>query len=212
MPIQQIARTVKTYGYDSENEDFAVLNEVFVDIENLCNVYVPVVADNCKNSAQFRSDVLSSDPVKYAKAWIKLGLKYPKTYIEAFLFQNYGYWYTDVEYWTAYYAVDYNEYDLYMRPEYNSLREALADLHSDFSINSPAAIITSPGFICWIIMLSAAILILKQKSGKSSVLLILIGIWFTTLASPVFCEFRYIYGLFTSAPIVLIYSIYAEQH
>ena len=207
VPIQQIARTVKKDGVDSTDKNYKVLSEVFVDFDSIGDRYSPYVADNVKNPTSFLSDVFSLNPTRYAKAWLDLGLNHPKTYIEAFLFLNHGYWYTDTTYWTAYAAIDSNTYGLNLNPKYADLRSSLVDIHFAFSEKQPTAILTSPAFVFWLILISMAIFVLKKQKSTASVLFIPLAIWFTTLASPVFCEFRYIYGLFTIAPISLFYSL-----
>lgn len=43
----------------------------------------------------------------------------------------------------------------------------------------------------------------KKEYKKCLIYLPILFLWLTCLASPVFCEFRYIYSLFTCIPILI---------
>ena len=60
----------------------------------------------------------------------------------------------------------------------------------------------SIGFTFWLIMVSLFYMIYQKKYAYLLVYLPVLLLWLTTLASPVFCEFRYVYGLFTSVPFL----------
>lgn len=201
IPLQQVARVVVLRGYDPADEDLAVLSELFSDIREIPERYRPVLSDNIKFPPFFKSEVFDADSSRYLKAWASLGLRYPVEYLEAFLFQNYGYWYPDETYWTAAYYSNVKDLPLLQDMRLLSFRVALFKLHVFLSESSPLGILTSPGFLFWLLLLAGALLILKKQGRTAAPMLLLFAVWGTTLASPVFCEYRYIYALVTCLPL-----------
>ena len=65
----------------------------------------------------------------------------------------------------------------------------------------------SIGLCFWIIALFSFIAVKKAKDIKAIYLYVpVIGIWLTMMiASPVFAEFRYVYGAFTCLPLLIIF-------
>ena len=207
VPLQQIARVVKYDGIDEEDENFAILREVFPNLEGLADLYVGDRSVAIKDEKVFLSDIFSSDKVRYATAWVKIGIKHPVTYIEAFMKQNYGYWYTDVDYWIVTAGDCPNEYGVYFDEEHSELRNALANFASDVTSRQPVSILASVGFIMWICAISVALIALKGYGDKASPMFIIAALWLTTLAGPIYCEFRYIYGIYTVMPILVVLAV-----
>lgn len=201
VPLQQIARTVSLNPDELENEECAVLREVFPEIESLGEKYVPYISDPVKAPDTFLSDVFSRDPARYLMEWAKLGLKHPVTYMEAFLLQCYGYWYPDVDYWIIHNTIEENELGIAHRDERFALRHELGELARDITQELPTAILFSLGLMVWLMIAAAALLILKGQGKLAAPLWILAMFWLTTLASPVYCEYRYLYGFVVSVPL-----------
>ncbi len=63
------------------------------------------------------------------------------------------------------------------------------------------------GLIFWIILTSCMYIIYKKKYKLIIVYLPALILWLTTLASPAFCQLRYVYGLFTSLPFLIALCI-----
>ena len=148
-------------------------------------------------------DVFDQDPVKYLKSWAKIGIKHPVSYVEAFLLQCYGYWYPDVSYWIVHNDIEDNELGLEMREERNNARFELSMLTRDISQQRPTAILYSLGLMVWLMMIAAVLLWLKGQGKLASPVFILAGLWLTTMASPVYCEYRYMYGFVVCVPLFL---------
>ena len=201
VPIQQIARVVKICGANDEN--FTVLHDIFPDIEKFGDLYMGDRVDSIKVSTSFLSETFSNNPTKYAKAWFRLGLKHPIIYLEAFLNESYGYYYTDVNYWIATTGECPNSYGISFNPKYENLRDGLTTLFNDLIFDKPVAILSSAGLTMWICTICAVLLILKGYGKISSSLIILGTYWLTVLAGPVYCEFRYIFGIYIVMPLLL---------
>jgi len=89
VPIQQLART---WNYSPElfsEEDQETLFEILPE-ESLA-LYQPKLSDLVK--AGFVTESFQNDPGKYLKLWLKIGIKAPATYLNAWLLTSYGFWY-----------------------------------------------------------------------------------------------------------------------
>ena len=203
VPLQQIARTVSQNPEELGDEDFTVLREVFADLDSLGELYHPHISDPVKSREVFLVDVFDQDPAKYLKSWAKIGIKHPVSYVEAFLLQCYGYWYPDVSYWIVHNDIEDNELGLEMIEERNNARFELSMLTRDISQQRPTAILYSLGLMVWLMMIAAVLLWLKGQGKLASPIFILAGLWLTTMASPVYCEYRYMYGFVVCVPLFL---------
>lgn len=65
----------------------------------------------------------------------------------------------------------------------------------------------SIGFIFWLFLISYGYVIYRKKYKLSVAYIPIIALWLTTLASPLAIEYRYLYSLFTSFPIIAIATI-----
>lgn len=207
VPLQQIARVVKVEGYDETDPDLAVLSELFTEIRDLGELYNPLCSDDVKQPRIFDSAAFSREPGRYLRAWAGLGLRHPAVYVDAFLHQCFGYWYPDVNYWTI--QADGYRVDLGVErnTRFAALQEKLTSLHNALALERPISILYSTALPVWLLIFSAVLLGLKRRGRLASPLLLLAGVWLTTLASPVFCEYRYLYSLPCCAPLFLLLAL-----
>ena len=215
IPLQQIARVI-ALDKKIDNESLNYLNEI-LDLESVKNNYAPHISDPVKNSVYIEK--FDETKVKFLFVWAKLFFEHPQVYIEAYFSQTLGYWYPD----TVYHAIGglnaetelYNAYKYGISntnnlPNYiNKLFDMLADKSLPFSY-----IIWSTGLYCYLLFISIAFAIYNRKFiGKNIVCYLpLIMLWLTMMvASPVFAELRYIYGIFTCLPLALILPFTKEK-
>lgn len=85
IPIQQMARVKNLYGDILDSED-KVAVDALIDDEAAAK-YDAHLADPVKERISMKQ------PALFVKTWIKLGLKYPGTYIDAWLYTTEGAWY-----------------------------------------------------------------------------------------------------------------------
>jgi len=208
VPLQQIARTVFLHGDELTPEEVTRL-ALFFAVEKLPDLYDPHISDPVKWSS-FKPTAFRENTGEFWGIWFSLGIKYPNAYITSFLLGSYGYWYPNV-----------NEgiYTLWVYPEETMpslraqhrfpLRSGLFFLLIDgFVRNMPIlSMISSIGLNVWLIFLSAGYLLLINKRRMLVPLLIPALVWFTTLASPVYAEYRYVYGVILCAPLILVLII-----
>lgn len=91
VPIQQLARTYRYHRDAFTKEELATLYEVLP--EDALEHYNPKLSDPVK--CHFQNDAFTADSHKYASLWLKIGLKKPLTYLNAWLVNSYGFWYPD---------------------------------------------------------------------------------------------------------------------
>lgn len=91
VPIQQLARTYKFNPEVFEPDDVAALHEILP--EEALVLYNPKLSDPVK--VHFQNSVYAADKSRYAKLWLKIGLRKPLSYINAWLMNSYGFWYPD---------------------------------------------------------------------------------------------------------------------
>ena len=91
IPIQQLARTYKFNIEAFEPEDIEALHEILP--EEALVLYNPKLSDPVK--VHFQNQAFMADKSKYIELWIRIGLKKPLSYINAWLVNSYGFWYPD---------------------------------------------------------------------------------------------------------------------
>lgn len=91
VPIQQIARTYHYVPAAFSEEDREILYEV-LDEEAL-SLYTPRLSDPVKY--RFDNEAFAKDKGRYASLWLRVGMKKPLIYLNAWLMTSYGFWYPD---------------------------------------------------------------------------------------------------------------------
>jgi hypothetical protein len=207
VPLQQIARTVTAHREKLTQRELDELSRYFF-VEELPGLYNPRLSNPVKWEG-FKASEFQRDAAGFVKIWAQLGLKYPQTYISSFLCNSYGYWYPDVDYWiygTDAYPVDHIQ--VRSANLFPGLK-LLAQNMIGFLVRRAAilSMISSIGFMVWLIILSAGVIISKRVKNIIVPMLLPGFVWFTTLASPVFAEYRYVYGVILCAPVIFVLSV-----
>lgn len=87
--FQQTARYIKYYKDEVTKEEKNAINKV-LDYEKIGNKYNPELADPVKET--YKTSATSTDLNNYFSVWLKMGLKHPVEYIEAFIANTYAYY------------------------------------------------------------------------------------------------------------------------
>ena len=91
VPIQQLARTYKFNREAFEAEDVVILHEILP--EEALVLYNPKLSDPVK--VRFQNNAFAADKSRYVSLWMRIGLKKPLSYVNAWLVNSYGFWYPD---------------------------------------------------------------------------------------------------------------------
>ena len=215
VPMQQVACVIaRGRALEADEQDL---------IEELCSYdqiegrYIPWLADSIKELIRAgRPEVLEQKKAEYFKLWLKLGLRYPKDYIDAWTGLTENLIYPDGEYDVAVIeGVFGNDIGLEPRPLIGGrvllkLRELLLKLGSFVPVYG---FLWSMGSYCWLFMFFAAYL-LQQRDQKSRLIILMPAfcLLFTLfLAIPVGKYFRYAYSYAVLLPFVFCALIKAGE-
>lgn len=202
IPLQQMARVIAS-GREFDDESKEYLKKLY-DYDSVSNKYSPIISDPIKNITN--NEFVNNDKIAFIKTYLNLFFKYPNVYVEAYLLQTLGYWYPDVIYWaTAGESVSIfdseNVYSDPLTPDwYNKIIDTTTSRR--IPLNN---LIWSVGLPFLILLFSTFVIFYKNNKKYILPLIPLYGLWFSIMiATPVFSELRYVFGLFTCVPLMII--------
>lgn len=202
MPLQQIGR-MAFKDIEFNQYEIEELNKLMpLSIMKKC--YNPQVSDGIKFNSNYNKDVFDKNKIKYFKIWMGLVIKHPSTALEAYATSTLGYWYPGVEYWSIADYISENDLGLDIKPK---LPESTYSIFTTIE-NRKTPILNiewSIGLCFWIIFIFGYIT--KKNKGIQYLYpyIPVFGIWLTMMiASPVYAEFRYVYGAFTCLPLLML--------
>ncbi len=204
IPLQQIGHTVAGNGKMTEEQ------EEFIDhllpVETIKEVYDPYMVDAIKFNEGFDKSYLENNKMEFLWTWAKMFPENLKGYIEAYALQTLGYWYVDITNWKCTFGLEYTD-----KYEVNIVQN-LTGIDSSTLIqnmivrNDMTPVIRylfKVALPVWLGLLVCFIMILQRRKKYILSLLPLIGTWGTLMiATPVYCEFRYMFGLHLSLPVL----------
>lgn len=200
IPLQQIARVYKYHSEDLDESDFKEINNIF-ECSDIGDRYIPTLSDPVK--AQLNVEYFTSNKGRFIKLWFKLLIKYPKDYIESFISNSYGYYYPEAKNWVANRTMEQNSMGLEQRPIIKGTIVSKIDSLIEKRDIPLISMCFSIGMAFWIIVTCFGYRILKQDYKSILIYVPLFILWLTIVASPVFCEYRYAYSLFTTLPLYI---------
>lgn len=207
VPVQQIARTVKYKGNELSDDEKSNIDK-YLPVEEIGDKYYELISDNVKDT--FNNEEFKNNKIDFIKIWGKLLIKYPGEYIDAFLDNSFGYWYSEANNGVIPLWYDYPQYDKFSYEKHPLVNIKYID-NISIAINKRSIPIISDlwniGFVFSIVIVCVGYVILKKKYKLLIVYVPIFALWLTTLASPVWCEYRYIYSIFTTLPITTILTI-----
>ena len=201
MPLQQIGRVVAK-GETLTKKEIKMINKL-LPTEIIATSYNPVVSDGIKFNKNFSIDEFNENKLGYAKMYTKLLFKHFPTAMEAYFISTLGYWYPNVIYSSVLNATYENNLNIKIDTKTNDkVMDFLSKLESR---NLPLFCMQwSIGLCVWTISILLVCYIIKNKKLGIIPFLPCVTIWITMLiASPVWGEFRYVYGLFTTLPFLI---------
>lgn len=217
VPIQQLARTYKFNREVFAEEDIAALHEILP--EEALVLYNPKLSDPVK--VHFQNEVFAADKSKYAGLWVRIGLKKPLSYINAWLMNSYGFWYPDTVidvysgntvFTFTYEDSSYFGYEV-EEPGFRDskipwLNEAYRKLALEISQEKIPiySMLYSPGGIFWCIAFVFAYVLYRKKYHIVIPYMMVLLVWLTVILGPTYLP-RYVlifwYGLPLFAAMLL---------
>ena len=214
VPIQQLAR-VCSYDKESLTED--EINRIYSYIPpKAMDIYNPKCSDLVK--IQFNENEYNEAPLEFYKLWIKVGLKHPAAYLNAFVMTSYGMWcpgaiidgYTGNQVFTFTYGESsYFGYETEEPGIRKSLIKPIDDLYRWISL-SPVFqripvlnLLFSPGFMLWILLFLVGEMIFMNKKLDAMAYLLPILVVFTCFLGPMSLV-RYVFYLWVFVPMIIL--------
>lgn len=201
MPLQQIARII-TKNEKLTNNQYLQIDKL-IPVSFIPSAYNPIVSDGIKFNKNFNIDAFNDDKISYLKLYSDIVFEHFPTTIEAYFISTLGYWYPNVVYSSVANNIYDNNLGIYLDSKTNENINSII-VKGEARDLPLFGMQWSIGLCVWTIAILAVCFIRKNKFIAITPFLPCITIWITMLlASPVWGEFRYVYGLFTSLPFLI---------
>ena len=207
VPIQQIARVFSGHHHEIPPRLAEDLSEYFTEPE-FWTEYWEKIADPVK--VLFNVSVYEENPSRFFSLWAQLGKQYPLEYLDAWLQNNYGYWFPETTWWITGRGVIINV-PIEGLEQAPILRIGVIDRIYDWYINAEymktplLPLFFKPGAVWWLWVLCGMYCLYRNR-GKFVLFLPGLLLWLTLQWSAVYCEFRYAYGLVICLPLLMAAS------
>ena len=208
VPFQQVARVIAN-DRPLEQEEQEMLEKIF-RMDRVKELYQPEIVDPIKFQV-FRSDqrdYLRENIWDYCKLWIRLGLRYPGDYFQAWVELTKGFWNGGYAFW-IYIAWSYPEQTGIGGFEMDNPIKNVFDAVFRY-LEKPVILqpLYSIGLHVWLVFACCFVCAAgKRREALITVpiLVLMICLWFGT---PVYAEYRYAYPMFTTYPLILLVTVF----
>ena len=208
VPLQQIAR-VKKYHKEELDDDIIKQIDQFFKCNDIENKYNPILSDPVK--AQLDTEYFDANKGEFIKLWIKLLKTNFKDYVESFISNSYGYYYPEAKHWVANRTMETNNMGITQQPLIEGTLVSKIDSLIEKRDIPILSMFFSIGTAFWAIVISLGYKIMKKEYKHIVSYLIIFILWLTIVASPVFCEYRYAYPMFTILPLYIGLNFKKEE-
>lgn len=209
IPFQQVSRVV-ALDLPLSDTEHQMLSEVFF-LDLVKEKYDPNTVDPIKFETLRRTSPLTRDPLGYIGLWIRLGLKYPGTYLAAWVEETKGFWNGGYAFWVYIYQMAENSMGI---AAVNGVNFAASIFKAAFRYLDKLTILQplySIGLQVWLTVLCFFV---NVKKRRDTFLLSLPGIVIIAgllIGTPVFAEFRYAYPIFTTLPVIVCSTVFSQE-
>ena len=159
----------------------------------------------------------TGNPLGFWKLWLKTGISHAGTYINAWLYTSYGFWYPDtvIDVYSGIqrYTFTYGESTYFgYETELPGIRESkipwLNEIYRKLSLEITQqkipviSMLFSPGFMFWIYAFAEMLFAIHRKYNKMLIFGITIFLWMTVLLGPTYMV-RYVLIFWFALPVLL---------
>lgn len=213
MPTQHLLCAYKRGG-SLTAEEIAMLEQV-VPLAEIDEYYNPYLFDMTKNYIRENGhqEVIAEHKGAYAKLWFSVGLKNPMLYLEGEIRQTAGYYALHIPHETYLYG-DYfmveNPFGIEAERKLFTYDDSLAMGRLLQGFQALYRRVWSLGANTWLLLFGLACALYRKRriAPYLPALCLLVSLM---LATPVYNEFRYAYGVFAALPILLAYSLERQR-
>ena len=205
IPLQQIARTVKDND-DLTHDQIALISKI-ADYRAIPERYTPVLSDPIKGLIRESNNIkyLADHKLDYARLYIQLGIKHPKSYLLAWIDQTRGYWNGGYNCPRFCYAKTENDFGLNRTVFVKGVDKLVFGYCTLFEVISFLQPFLGVGLYTWLFLLIMYIGYCKKNKLTLFLTVPCIAIILSLLiATPVFAELRYAYALFCCLPFLSV--------
>ena len=203
VPFQQIARVI-AQDLPLTQEETALLSEAF-RLDRVKALYDPNIVDPIKFETFRRENLpwIREHLLEYGKLYLELGLRYPGTYLEAWVDLTKGYWNGGYDYWIYTQGVGENTLGIFASYGQGLVSKVYAAWFRYLEKAEILQWLCGIGLHVWVLI--ACFLVNLWQKRKEYLLaipavVIVAGLW---LGTPVYAEFRYAYPVFLTLPVIL---------
>ena len=205
LPQQQLARVFSLH-YEQITPEETALYESYYDIPQVWNRYEGTFADPVKD--HFNEQHFQENPQPFLDLWLHFLKWYPIDFLEAFFHNSYGYWFPETQFWISSYGVitGYPVIEgLHTAPIWKcSIVDGIYNWYAyHHELKYPLLPLFFSRGACWWIWVFCGIWCLYRNRSKFLLFLPGLFLWMSILVSPVYDEYRYVYGLFIALPLLL---------
>lgn len=200
IPLQQFVRVLKDRGSELTNKQKQSIYN-FLPEDDIVQLYDPTLSDPVK--ACFDDEYFNKNKFEFITTWAGIVFGYPVEVVEAFLCNNYGYWYPEASNWVVSRVIMENELGIKTTSMIENKALNFMDELIDNRDIPVISFIFSIGFMFWIDLICVMYIIYKKEYKKLLIVIPILAMWLTTIASPVFCEYRYVFSLVVTLPVII---------
>ena len=212
IPLQQVARVVKKDGYITGGQR-AFLNRLLNEDE-MKKAYRPLTADGIKFDKDFDSEFLETHKPEFFKTWVGMLAPNFKEYVKAYCLETVGFWHVGTNNWVLFYgAADIRDarvnhivsHDLLSKAGGPDMQKCISYYYKSWLEKPLLSDSLNIGFLFWAAVLSALALAVKKGNKYLLPYLPLLVLWATLMiATPTFCEYRYMFAFALFLPFGII--------
>lgn len=205
IPLQQMARVVLHHSEEIAPEDREVI-DALLPVEDLGALYNWTYSDPVKN--EFDEAYYAENKEKVRRTFVRLMTAFPLETLDALLCGSLGYWYPEMEGWVFFSQIIDNDYGIATHSFLPGVHAFFQEHRLDSIRKIPVlSMLMNVGFVFLVLLFCAVLILVKRRGRLLLAFLPGFGLWLTALASPVNCEFRYIFGTYLSLPLLLCVTL-----
>lgn len=204
VPVQQITKTLRDNREKMNEQEIQEIYSFF-KTDDYDEYYILYLSDPIKGRVE--EEYFANNKLEFFKLWIKLSLKYPKSYIDSYFGMISGYIFPEESRVSIWPGVLKNDLGIESKPVFEFkyvafIKEAIH--HQNIPL---LGILFNIGIETWIIVLLIGFNIYRKQINEIIIFVPILMYLLTTLLGPLNNEFRYVSFLFTTVPILITFSI-----